>query len=67
MFCYRKQPKIIIYLPKEKYLPKVSVEISQNFSKIFLHTADQALIIEGKEFSEFLKQIFEMLWESKSK
>jgi len=53
------------YLPSSKYLPRVSVEVGKNFSKIFLHTASQALVIEGQEFSDFMKQVFELLWEKK--
>lgn len=63
----REYGQKVIYLPKEQYSPKVSVEISTNFSKIFLHTASQALVIEGKEFSEFLKQIFEIMWKNNIK
>lgn len=54
-----------VYLPKSEYFPKVSIEIGENFSKIYLHTASQALVIEGKEFSEFMRQIFELLWKVK--
>ena len=54
-----------LYLPKEEYSPRVSVEIGKEFSKIFLHTESQALVIESKEFSDFMKQIFNIIWEEK--
>jgi len=57
----------VMYLPKGEYLPKVSVEVGPNFSKIFLHSASQALIIEGEEFSEFMRQVFELVWKARAK
>ena len=55
----------MLLFAKEKYFPKASIEVSKNYSKIFLYTASQALVIESKEFSEFMKQLFELLWEKK--
>ena len=52
-----------VYLPKEKYFPRVSVEVGQNLSKIFLHGVSQALVIENKEFATFMRQVFELIWE----
>ncbi|MEK7642799.1 MAG: helix-turn-helix domain-containing protein [Patescibacteria group bacterium] len=57
----------ILLMPKDKFLPKVSMEISPDYAKIFLYTVSQALVIENKEFSNFMKQIFELLWERKNK
>lgn len=54
------------YLPKRIYLPRASIEIAYNFAKIYLHTASQVLIIEGEEFPELLRQLFEMLWKDKT-
>lgn len=56
-----------LYLSKDQYSPTVSVEVSPNLSKIYLHGVSQALVIEGKEFSKFLKQIFEIIWKSETK
>ena len=54
-----------IYLPKTQYLPRVSLEISELYSKIYLHSSAKVLVIEGADFSELLRQIFELLWSSK--
>jgi sugar-specific transcriptional regulator TrmB len=55
----------IFLMPKDKFLPEVSVEISPGYAKIFMYTVSQALVIENREFSEFMKQIFELIWEGK--
>jgi sugar-specific transcriptional regulator TrmB len=49
-------------LPRENYLPEASIEVAPLYTKIFLHSASQVLVIESKEFSLLLKQIFELLW-----
>lgn len=56
-----------LLLPKEKYFPRASIEISNNYSKIFLYGVSQALVIENKEFSDFMKQLFELLWDKNKK
>ncbi len=55
----------ILVLPETEFKSKVSVEISDSFVRILLHKNSQALIIENKDFSEMMKQVFEMLWQSK--
>lgn len=62
-----KYEQDFIVLSNKEYSPNVSIEVGSNISKIFLHTKLQTLIVEGKEFSDFLKQIFEIVWKSKSK
>lgn len=52
----------LVSLPKDSFLPKVSVEITDDYSKIFLYSVSQALVIENREFSHFMKQVFELLW-----
>ena len=54
----------VITLPRNSYLPEASIEIAPLYTKIFLHGATQVLVVESKEFSTLLKQIFDLLWES---
>lgn len=56
----------VIVLSSEDYLPEVSVEIAPLYTKIFLHSASQVLVVESREFSGLMKQIFSLLWRSKS-
>jgi hypothetical protein len=53
-------------LPLSEFSPNVSVEIGDTFIKIFLHKEKQALIVENKDFSELLQQVFEIAWNAKS-
>lgn len=55
----------VIELPTSLFSPNVSVEVGDTFIKVFLHKEKQALIVENKDFSDLMKQIFEMLWEAK--
>lgn len=57
----------IIELPVSEFSPNVSVEVGDTFIKVFLHKEKQALIVENKDFSNLMKQIFEMLWKEKVK
>jgi predicted transcriptional regulator len=54
----------IISLPENIYSPKVSVEVCKDISKIFLHTSTQALVIENKEYADFMRQVFNLIWSS---
>jgi sugar-specific transcriptional regulator TrmB len=56
----------IIELPVSEFSSNVSVEVGDTFIKVFLHKEKQALIVENKDFSDLMKQIFEMLWEAKN-
>ncbi len=66
---FRKRDKLperqVIELPISEFSPNVSVEVGDTFIKIFLHKEKQALIVENKDFSNLMKQIFEMLWNNK--
>ncbi len=64
---YRSYNHKGIYLSPDEYLPNVSIEVGSDFSKIFLHTSTKVLIIEDRDFSHFMKQIFELLWKLKNK
>lgn len=55
----------IIELPISDFSPNVSVEVGDTFIKIFLHKEKQALIVENKDFSSLMRQLFEMLWKVK--
>ncbi len=62
-----KYPRSIITLPLQQFSAQVSVEIYPNLTKIFFHLQQQAMIIENQSFTEFLRQLFELLWASKMK
>jgi sugar-specific transcriptional regulator TrmB len=49
-------------LPREDYLPEASIEVAPLYTKIFLHSASQVLVIESKEFSSLIRQVFGLLW-----
>jgi DNA-binding MarR family transcriptional regulator len=53
-------------LPSSEFSPNVSVEIGDTFIKIFLHKEKQVLIVENKDFSELLRQVFEIAWKAKN-
>jgi sugar-specific transcriptional regulator TrmB len=52
----------VVTLPRKDYLPEASIEIAPLYTKIFLHSASQVLVIESKEFSSLLRQVFSLLW-----
>lgn len=56
--------KEIITLPSKSFSPNVSLEISDSFVKILLHKQSQAMVIESKDYSQLMKQIFELIWQA---
>lgn len=55
-----------VEIPVSEFSPNVSVEIGDTFIKIFIHKEKQALIVENKDFSDLMRQVFELIWVSKS-
>jgi sugar-specific transcriptional regulator TrmB len=51
-------------LPMDKYSPTVSIEMGDDFVKIQDWENLQALVIENKNITGTLKQIFEIIWKS---
>lgn len=49
-------------IDKSKYSSKISVDITDEFVRVLFFREKQALIIESKEFSATLKQIFKIIW-----
>ena len=65
---FEKSPMVTtIILPEAEFSPKVSVEIAESFVRILLHQDQQALIVENKNFAEMMKQVFEMVWKTKTR
>ena len=52
------------FLPKELYTANVSIDVGENFVRIDLIAATQAVIVESKEFADMVKQLFEIVWQS---
>ena len=56
---------VLKLLPKGLYSARVSLEVCGEFSRIILMESAQALIIDSPKFAEAMRQIFEMVWDSR--
>jgi HTH-type transcriptional regulator, sugar sensing transcriptional regulator len=54
-----------VHLPEEVFNARASIEITDSFVRIFLHRDRKVLIIENKDLTDTLRQIFEMVWKTK--
>ncbi len=55
----------IVSLPASEYSANVSVEIAECFVRIILHKDQQSIVVDNNDFAATMKDVFEMLWESK--
>ena len=56
----------VIHLDESEFSSEVSVEISDTFVRIMLYKDAQAVVVDNEDFAKMMKQIFEMVWKSKS-
>lgn len=56
--------KNIRFLPLDKYTANVSIDAGDDFVRVDLIGATQAVIIESKEFAQMFRQVFELVWNS---
>lgn len=54
-----------ISLPESEFGAKASIEIADSFVRIYLHRDRKVLIIENRDLSDTMRQIFEMVWKAK--
>ncbi len=57
----RRNRKVKMF-PTSIFSPRTSVDIADTFVRILLHKDKQALVIENKDFADFMKQVFEIIW-----
>lgn len=54
-----------VHLPEKEFSARASIEITDSFVRIFLHRDRKVLIIENKDLTDTLRQIFEIVWKAK--
>jgi HTH-type transcriptional regulator, sugar sensing transcriptional regulator len=57
----------ILPLDTKEFSSDVSLEVADSFVRIILHKDKQSVVVDSPDFSKTMREIFEMIWESKRK